>query len=510
MKRNNSDVLEDVTERLNKGGKVLISTMDSPFLDSDRVFPYLGVLYLLSMAKSLGLKVKYIQKPGNAVRDLQSFDVFYTNSVEFRDIYSYNCFDVIALSVLTPQGQQAKRLLQKIKSLDKNKIVIIGGSHATYYSDECIAAGYDIIVQGEGERIFRYLLEGDIEAVRRYVRNDTMDSSMVLVDRLPKEVMNSFPLPLREKDYIGGYKYELEGRWATTMVNSRGCPMGCKFCEHSKTGGRWYSPDHFEKELISIMDIRLNAIMIFDDLFAISSKALRPYAEILKKYHKSRKLVYRCFGHARSVANDPELAAMLSESGCVEVGFGAESGCQKILDTIAKRTTVEMAKDFIEQCISKNIKVKAFFMVGLPGETHDTIRETYEFIKYYRMKYPSMFDFDAAVFFPYKGTLIGDAMRLKDGEAIHNGREIITNKTFNLRLIPGLSWEDVDNGSYGAYKKKGGDSDMLTETYDHSRNKVLLKAEEMGEYKEKIMHFSRRYTNSDGRRIFSPVKESNI
>ncbi|MCP3676728.1 MAG: B12-binding domain-containing radical SAM protein [Deltaproteobacteria bacterium] len=510
MGDNTNETLENIARVAGRKGKILISTMGSPFLDSEKVFPYLGILYLLSVAKSLGFRVKYIEKPMEIEQHLHSFDLFYTDTVEHSDMSFYNNFDMIALSVLTPQGEEAQRLLEQIKGADREKIVIVGGPHPNHYLDECLATGYDIIVQGDGERIFKHLLEGDVAELKKYVRSRPESAPIVLRDQLSAELMNDYPIPLREREYIYSYKYELDGQLATTMVNSRGCPMGCKFCEDSRTVGRWYGVDHFEEELASIVELGINSVMIFDDLFALSSSRLKPYAEILERYHRFRGLTYRCFAHARSIASDPGLIPLLSESGCIEVGFGAESGCQKILDVVGKCTTVAMNRELIENFISNNIKVKSFFMIGLPGETHYSAQKTGDFIKHYRRKYPSMFDFDMSVFFPYKGTLIGSAIRLRDGEEMHVGRESITNKRFNIRLIPELSWSDIDSHSYGAYKKKGGASDLIIETYDHGRGKILLKAEEIKRVKEKIMNYSKRYTDPAGNRIFTPVKEGNI
>ncbi|MFQ5329561.1 MAG: B12-binding domain-containing radical SAM protein [Thermodesulfobacteriota bacterium] len=503
-------VLERAAGIAQRKGKILISTMGSPFLDSDKVFPYLGILYLLSVAKSLGFKVKYIQRPSEIEEHLHSFDIFYTDAVEHHDTSFYRHFDIIALSVLTPQGVEAQGLLKQIKGADREKIVIVGGPHANHYQDECLAAGYDIIVQGDGERIFKHLLEGGLVELRKYIQSPHESPSIVLKDQLSAKLMSDYPIPLREREYIHSYKYELDGQMATTMVNSRGCPMGCKFCEDSRTVGRWYGVDHFEEELASIVALGINSVMIFDDLFALSSSRLRPYAEILQRYHRFRGLTYRCFAHARSIASDPGLIPLLSESGCIEVGFGAESGCQKILDVVGKGTTVAMNRELIDKFIAHNIKVKSFFMIGLPGETHYSAGKTYDFIKQFRRKYPTMFDFDMSVFFPYRGTLIGNAIRLADGEEIQVGRKIVTNRSFDIRLIPELSWSDVDSHSYGAYKKKGGASDLIIETYDHRREKVLLKAEDIRQVKGKIMNYSKRYTDSTGKRVFAPLREGNI
>ena len=173
-------------------------------------------------------------------------------------------------------------------------------------------------------------------------------------------------------------------------------------------------------------------------------------------------MTFRCFGHAKTMG--PFLAYILHDAGCVEMGFGAESADQGILDTVNKRTTVEQMHRFVEFVIWAGMRVKAFFILGLPGETEQTARKTVDFIRKYRTKYPDSFRFDLTVFFPYRGTLIGDKARL--------------GNTFDIRPRQGLSWSEIDSGTYGAYKKKRGTADLVIETNGLSAERIKQIQEE--------------------------------
>jgi radical SAM superfamily enzyme YgiQ (UPF0313 family) len=438
------------------------------------------------------------------------FDLFYTDEFNIQNIEQYQHIDVIGISCMTPQGNQAYQICRAIKNKYPNKIIILGGPHAKYYLDECQQEGFDIIITGDGERIFRDLLTGAIDNLSSKLLPQSTTDLLIFHDYLTKDEMNEFPIPYREKSYLDRYNYFLQGVKATTLVNSRGCPMGCAFCEDRKTKGRWFSPSHFEQEIQNIVENGINAIMIFDDLFTIAPKKLQPYAEILKKFHKETSLIYRCFGHAKIIADHPEILDLLRESGCVEIGFGAESASQEILNAVYKGTKIEDMYTCVEDTIRAGIRIKAFFMIGLPGETLETFQETYNFIEKYRTKYPDSFDFDLAVFFPYKGTLIGDVVRLPAGKKITLHHQEIDHTFFQIRLKAGLNWKEVDSGSYGAYKKKGGESDVVIETYDWEKEKVLLSGDQINELKESAMHLSKRYTDGKGNRIFAPECEGNI
>lgn len=402
---------------------ILFITLGSDFLDDSYVFPYLGVLYLAGVAKKLGAGFVYT-------------DTF--------NIQQCNEFDIIAISCVTPQAQEA----YAIRRACPNKVVIIGGAHTRGYLDECIAEGFDHIVVGDGERVIERILKGE-------------HVPQIVHDRMDEETMNLY-MPLREYWYVYLYKYWLKDRYVTTIVNSRGCNMGCGFCEDANTGARRYSPEHFAAEIKDIRLLGINGVMIFDDLFAFSLNKTKPYLEILKAQDD---FIFRCFGHAATMTE--EFAKELAGAGCVEIGFGAESASQAVLDRINKKTKVHQLHKFIDVCVSAGIRVKAFFMIGLPGETEEEFDETYKFIETYRAKYGDQFDFDLTVFFPYKGTEIG--RRAREGE--------------DIGLYPLSSWDEIDAGEYGAYKKKDGRADIVTFTsgltnldiYNFNRKAMELK-----------------------------------
>jgi len=458
------------------------------------------------------MRPKYIDQKENKISSgmLEEFDIFFTDEFNIHDLEQYQFFDLVGISCVTPQGKDAYKIRRALKEKYPEMTIMLGGPHAKYYTEECQREGLDMIVIGDGERIFQELLLGDINNLSLRLSPNSSPENLIFQDRLTEQEMTSYPIPYRERTYIQKYSYLLEGEKSTTIVNSRGCPMGCIFCEDRRTIGRWFSPQHFKKEIQSILDLGIKGIMIFDDLFTISPKKIKPYTDILKRFHQEHEVIYRCFGHAGVISRHPEMAYMLSESGCVEVGFGAESASQEILDLIGKGTKVYQIHDLVENLIQAGVKVKAFFMIGLPAETEETFQETYDFIKKYRLKYSSFFDFDCSGFFPYKGTVIGDVARLPEGKTMIVNRQKVDRTFFKIRAKDDLSWSKIDDGSYGAYKKKRGVSDIVTESYDWKEGKVLLSAKRIKELKEKAILLSGRYSDSMGNRIQTPLIEGSI
>lgn len=435
--------------------RVLLTTLPSPFLDNDRAFPQLGVLYLLAAAKKIGHYVKYLEDP----RDAEAFsgnDVYYTDMV-VDEPGAYNYFDAVMISAVTPQGMQARRLMLQLKNEKPEMLVGIGGPHATHYSQECLEAGFDHVFAGDGERSFLRFLGGQ--------------RLPFIMDRLTASEMNEYPPPLRDRDYLQNYgAYVINGRSATSMIVSRGCANRCAFCEDAGTPARWYSPKHFEQQVIDVTKAGFRAVMIYDDLFAISTKKVKPYAEILKRYD----VIYRCFTHARSICRDPELARTLARTGCAAVGFGAESMDDGILAGVNKGTDAAMNQLCVERCVAQGINVKSFLMLGLPGETHESAQKTYDFIEYNRKKFPKLYDFDtASIYFPFKGTEIGDSLRAGEDR-------------FDLQLLDGLTWEEIDRKCLGAHKSAGGGTEHITRTKG-------LTSIELWDWQLKLMDLSKRF-----------------
>ena len=203
-------------------------------------------------------------------------------------------------------------------------------------------------------------------------------------------------------------------------------------CEDARTAIRWSSMESITGQLDDIVNLGYEGVYLFDDLFAIAMKKIKPICDEIKQ----RDLLFRCNAQARYFTKDgDQMARLLSDSGCHEIAFGAESGSQLILDSINKRTTVEANYETIRLANEHDIIVKAFILLGLPGETEETLADTEKMIQY--LMSDSRNDFGAYVYYPYKGTQIRDA--LDRGEK------------------PGISML-VEEG-LGAYGQKGGNTE---------------------------------------------------
>lgn len=364
---------------------ILLLTCKSPYLDDPRVHAPMGILYLDAAIK----------------RDLPQVRVEVEDEYDLSDegLKKFEEFDAIGVSIMTPQRKEASLILQRVKSLWPQKVMVGGGAHVANYTEDIEKENWDYLVKGDGERDIVKILKGQAD-------------KRILNDIFMREELEQIPKPDRigRREFLERHRYELKpGLKSTVLIIGRGCPFGCAFCASARSTTRWHSVALVKEELADINELGYKGFYIPDDLFAINLKMVRPYLDAIKE----SGLLFRCNAHARLMTD--EFAAALKDAGCCELSFGVESGSQKILNNIYKGTTVQQNYDFIKIAKNHDIRVKAYLMLGLPGEDSKTISETEQFIQRAIEEY-NLDDFQLAIYYPYKGTAIRRAM--DEGQAI--------------------------------------------------------------------------------------------
>lgn len=428
---------------------LLLLSCRSPFLDDSKIYAPMANLYLKSFVN------QYL--PGVNV-------VLGDDGYNLSDPEYFKPYDCIGISIMTPQREEALKILHTIKGNYPEKVVIAGGPHVKNYIGNMVKSRetYDWLVPLDGERPLVGILQNNTERFsHRYTRigvvtgkhviTEVLDDPRILVDIMSKEDIRNAPRPDRTSEnaiqLIKNYHYRLGGRESTTAMSARGCPEHCSFCEDAMTPVKRSSLQNLGLEMDDIKNLGYGGVYLFDDLFALSVKDSGEIGGELKK----RDLIYRCNSQARYFTKwGEDMAKMLADTGCYEIAFGAETGSQKILDNIHKRTTVEMNYKTIEYANKHGLIVKAFILLGLPGEDQQTLEETEKLIQFL-MQSNSNNDFGPYIYYPYKGTQIRDS--LDRGED------------------PGL--EMLVSEGVGAYATKEGGSESIIRTKSLSNEELL-------------------------------------
>jgi anaerobic magnesium-protoporphyrin IX monomethyl ester cyclase len=266
--------------------------------------------------------------------------------------------DLFGVTCVTPNFNVVKEICEL---LTRGKPVIVGGPHPTFLPFGTLnGLRCDAVVMGEGEVIIRKL----VEDVKRGQLKTVYNGDLVPVEEIPKPARHLVDL----------HKYRPGGEEATPVYTSRGCPFSCAFC--SKVTGQTYRPLPVKRVLEEVEDVKsrgFRRIVFGDDNIIVQPRRVR---ELLKAL-KPLGVEFRLNQDARNVEDD--IVALAKEAGCIEVSFGVESGSQRMLDLMNKRSTVEANRKAISVLRRHGVTAKAYFMANFPGEDEETVKATLRF-----------------------------------------------------------------------------------------------------------------------------------
>jgi len=326
--------------------KTTLIVPKNPFLITDAVTVPLGILYLAASLKKFNYEVDCI-------------DMAIWNQ-ELNNITS----EVVGISFTSAQQNEAFHIAKQLKSLGKVKYLIAGGPHPTHCPNECLQY-FDYIIQGEADYALPILLN----------KLSHNEESEKIINVINPPALTFLPFPDRDALPIHQYSYTINGIPATNLITSRSCVGKCSFCAALNHKLRMQTSIKTCDEIFHIHNkYGYKAFMIFDDVFVASKSRLKEIVTIMEPY----KFIFRCFSRANMLTK--EVCELLKRMNVVEVGVGIESGSNKILKTNMKGSSVEINTKAVFNLREAGIRIKAFMIVGLPGETEKTIEETRQWL----------------------------------------------------------------------------------------------------------------------------------
>ena len=263
------------------------------------------------------------------------------------------------------------------------------------------------------------------------------------MDRLPF-VTEVYKRDLRIEDYFIGY---LKHPYVS-LYTGRGCKSRCTFCLWPQTvGGHTYrvrSPGHVAEEIRLIQRYfpQTKEIFFDDDTFTDNL----PRAEAIAKELGKLGVTWSC----NAKANVPrETLKVLRDNGLRLLLVGYESGNQQILHNIKKGMLIETAKRFTKDCHELGITIHGTFILGLPGESRETIEET---IRFAREINPHTLQVSLAA--PYPGTFL-HKQAVENGWLDVNNAELIDDHGIQMAPLhyPHLSHTEIFDGVETFYRK---------------------------------------------------------
>lgn len=278
--------------------------------------------------------------------------------------------DLMGLTIFSASLNVSRRIAELARKNNPNLLVVAGGAHPTALPEQTAAyPEFDVVITGEGE-------EEMVKLAKSYQPKKSFPK-IIRAARL--ENLDDFPDPARHLVDIKKYHRNVEGKPATSLITSRGCPWNCNFCckDIHGTNVRFRSVDRVIAEIKGIQQqYGINSFLFYDDVFTLN---VGGRLDDLCARLKPLNITFRCNG--RVGANKPEDYVKLKEAGCDEIAFGIESGSQKMLTAIGKKVTAAQNEQAIRDAKAAGLKTKAYLMVGFPGETQETIEETKRFVE---------------------------------------------------------------------------------------------------------------------------------
>jgi hopanoid biosynthesis associated radical SAM protein HpnJ len=320
--------------------------------------------------------------PGSRLLDASPHKVNWQQTVQICKDYEF-----LILFTSTVGFASDIKLLRKIKEANPSLKVAFVGPHGHIKPDETLNSSEDIdfIVRGEFDHAVADYAHGKpLEQIlgASYRKNGKIVHNAAQA-QLHTEELDALPFASQvyKRDLeIERYNVPFLLNPFISFYTSRGCPAQCTFCMWPQTisGHAWRtrSVDNVVNEVKYALDAfpQMKEIFFDDDTFNIrKDRAI----ELGQKF-KPLKFQWSCTARVHS---DYETLRAMADGGARLFIVGFESGDAQILKNIKKGATVEMARTFMKNCRKVGIRVHGDFIIGLPGETKETIEKTINFAK---------------------------------------------------------------------------------------------------------------------------------
>jgi len=349
-----------------------VAIIAPPYPLEEAPAPPLGVSYVAAAFEAAGCQVRIIDyivsryTPEKLEAELDAFEP-----------------DIVGATSVTMNFPVAADIMRTAKGYRPSILTVMGGPHVSFDAAGTLQTypEIDLLVLGEGERTIMELVSHianrsrwpDIKGLAfRQGGKITVTEPRELIENL-----DSIPLPARHLLPLS--RYRALG-FPVSIITSRGCPNACIFCQGRRMVGkrvRYRKVAYVMDEIEQILSYGISRINVADDLFTSNKARVREVCEQIR----ARGLDFKWSAFARVNTVDRETLEIMRDAGCDSISFGIESGNPEMLRRVRKGITLEQARKAVDLCKEVGIFVHASFMVGLPGESPESLRDTQEFSK---------------------------------------------------------------------------------------------------------------------------------
>lgn len=319
----------------------------------------------------------YLKKYVDGI-EIDYIDVNRHGMEELQRKYLSKKHDIIAITGLTSHYASTKELIQFLKKIKTNNTkIFVGGAIISSYPEFMIEhLGADYYVTGEGEEAFLECIQliSENKSLENVKNVGFLQDGKVVINEPRALISDLDQLPWQDYETFDFKEFVKQQNYSAQIFGSRGCPYNCGFCY--RIFGRTYRTRSIEAVLEEIeflvKQYKVYNIIFIDELFFFKKSIIEEFCRQLLR--KKLRITWHCA--LRADLADLELLKLMHKTGCMEIGYGIESGSAEILKRMNKRATVEQNCNAMRMTIEAGIFPGANVIIGYPGETKETIKET--------------------------------------------------------------------------------------------------------------------------------------
>jgi len=364
----------------------------------------IGLMYIAAVLQREEVKVEILDAfiEGSFEKTGDTFNVGMPFEQIKKEIESRKP-DIVGISgPFTCQIENALKVSNLVKEVNPNILTVIGGPHVTLVPQEFLeeAKNVDVAVIGEGEYIMLEVVQAfenkkqlsQIQGIA-YRQNGkvVVTPSRPLIENLDELPYPAYDLVVMEQ-YLSPKKigYRSFQDRAISMITSRGCPFNCCFCAvhlHMGQKFRAHSAKYVLDHIQFVVDkFKIKNIFFEDDNLTLDVKRFEDICDgiITRKI----KIRWETPNGVRADCLNLELLKKMKQSGANSIFVGVESGDQNVLDNvICKSLDLNRVVQFAKDAKQIGLKTGAFYIIGFPGETKETMLRTVDFALELKRKY---------------------------------------------------------------------------------------------------------------------------
>jgi len=359
----------------------------------------IGIISLASFLQINGYETRVLDTVGEDLKHFEPYNGVYRcglpNHKVCQELENFKP-DIVGIAAsFTPRFPNVVQIARLVKDFNKTIPVIVGGMHATVCPDEVLKElSIDFVIMGEAEiplitlieKLRNHNIKGEeLHAISfRTPEGIWVSKERTLIDNLDAMPTPAFDLIPMEKYFRSGIKRDslTEERRQVSVITSRGCPFQCTFCSSQSMWGnlcRQRSPMHILTEIeMLINSYGVKEIAFEDDNLTLNKDRIHELCrEII---HRNLKFKWTTPNGIHIANLDLPLIRLMKSSGCRRLNFGIESGDPHILnDVMNKKISLDKVKEVVKMCSDEGITTLGYFVIGMPGETEESLKRTIDF-----------------------------------------------------------------------------------------------------------------------------------